>query len=358
MSASAPPSVVVAGEALWDGLPGGLFLGGAPCNVGVHTAQLGRRAAAATRVGRDQLGEEIVDRLAARGVDTSLVQHDDKHRTGFVKVTMKGSEPSYDIVAASAWDFLEPTDALLAAGRSADAVVFGSLAQREATSRDTIRALRRSAKRTVFDVNLRPPFIFPDVVQEAATGAWLLKLNEDEAVQLCGWAKLRADGGAGAMAAALGERFACEGVVVTCGGDGAALWRREGGLVTHAGCKVTAVDAVGAGDAFLASMLDGLLKGEARLGLLALDWPGLMRCAILSHAGCGAGACACKRSRRVCRHAARRNAAARRSCHPGANGGVAARGACVNRSESAHMAHRRSVLRARRRHRPQRRPER
>jgi fructokinase len=119
--ASAPPSVVVAGEALWDGLPGGLFLGGAPCNVGVHCTQLGRRAAAATRVGRDQLGEEICDRLAARGVDTSLIQFDDKHRTGFVKVTMKGSEPTYTIVEAAAWDFIEPTEKLLAAAQAADA---------------------------------------------------------------------------------------------------------------------------------------------------------------------------------------------------------------------------------------------
>ena len=263
--ASAPASVVVAGEALWDGLPGGLFLGGAPCNVGVHCTQLGRRAAAATRVGRDQLGEEIVDRLAARGVDTSLIQFDDKHRTGFVKVTMKGSEPTYDIVKASAWDYLEASESLLAAGAAADAVVFGSLAQREATSRDTIRALARKAKRTVFDVNLRPPFVSPDVVQESAAGVWLLKLNEEEAVKLCGWAKLSAAGGAGAMARALGEHFACAAVVVTCGGDGAALWRRDGGLVTHAGCKVNAVDAVGAGDSFLASLMDGLLKGEASL---------------------------------------------------------------------------------------------
>ena len=276
--ASAAPSVVVAGEALWDGLPGGLFLGGAPCNVGVHCTQLGRRAAAATRVGRDQLGEEICDRLAARGVDTSLIQFDDKHRTGFVKVTMAGSEPTYDIVKASAWDFLEPTAELLAAGAAADAVVFGSLAQREAGARETIRKLRAGAKRTVFDVNLRPPFIFPDVVQESAQGVWLLKLNEEEAVKLCEWAKLSAGGNAGDMARALGERFGCQGVVVTCGGDGAALWRREGNtLVTHAGCKVTAVDAVGAGDAFLASLLDGLLKGEARDMVARCAWPCLTR---------------------------------------------------------------------------------
>ena len=268
--ASAPPSVVVAGEALWDGLPGGLFLGGAPCNVGVHCTQLGRRAAAATRVGRDQLGEEICDRLAARGVDTSLIQFDDKHRTGFVKVTMKGSEPSYEIVKASAWDFLEPTEQLLAAGAAADAVVFGSLAQREAACRDTIRALARNAKRTVFDVNLRPPFIYPEVVLESAAGVWLLKLNEEEAHKLCEWAKLStSDGDAGAMARSLGEHFSCQGVVVTCGGDGAALWLRDGGLFTHVGCKVTAVDAVGAGDAFLASLLDGLLKGEAPALVLA-----------------------------------------------------------------------------------------
>jgi fructokinase len=261
----APPSVLVVGEALWDGLPSGLFLGGAPCNVGVHTAQLGRSVAVATRVGNDQLGEEIEARLASRGVDTSLIQHDDAHRTGFVRVIMKGSEPTYDIVRPSAWDFLEPCAALTAAAAAADAIVFGSLAQREDASRAAIRALTAAAKRAVFDVNLRPPFIMRDVVEASAQSCWLLKLNEGEAHTLAAWFGLPGDAErpAGALARELSARFGCH-VVVTCGGDGAVLWLRDVGLFAHAGCKVNAVDAVGAGDAFLASLLDGLLKEEVR----------------------------------------------------------------------------------------------
>jgi fructokinase len=271
---AAAPSVLVVGEALWDGLPSGLFLGGAPCNVGVHTAQLGRSVAVATRVGRDQLGEEILSRLASRGVDTALIQYDDAHRTGFVRVVMKGSEPMYDIVRPSAWDFLEPCAALTAAAASADAIVFGSLAQREDASRAAIRALTAAAKRAVFDVNLRPPFIMRDVVEASAQSCWLLKLNEGEAHTLAEWFDLPGSGAAGALARELSARFGCH-VVVTCGGDGAALWLRDVGLFTHAGCKVNAVDAVGAGDAFLASLLDGLLKEEARF------WPA---CAPLARA--------------------------------------------------------------------------
>jgi fructokinase len=265
-AAAPPPSVLVVGEALWDGLPAGLFLGGAPCNVGVHVAQLGRRAAVATRVGRDQLGEEIVARLAARGVHTALIQHDDAHRTGFVRVVMTGSEPTYDIVRPSAWDFLEPCEALTAAAAAADAVVFGSLAQREPASRATIQALARAARRAVFDVNLRAPFVMRDVVEASAAACWLLKLNDGEAQTLAEWFGLPAGGDAAAHAAALRARFGCH-VVVTRGGDGAVLALQGDGLVTHAGCKVKAVDAVGAGDAFLASLLDGLLKEEARRAL-------------------------------------------------------------------------------------------
>lgn len=84
-----------------------MFIGGAPCNVGVHLSQLGHSAQVATRVGEDQLGEEITGRLAERGVGVDLIQTDSKHRTGFVKVVFRGTEPSYEIVQPSAWDFIE-----------------------------------------------------------------------------------------------------------------------------------------------------------------------------------------------------------------------------------------------------------
>jgi fructokinase len=331
---AAAPSIIVVGEALWDGLPSGLYLGGAPCNVGVHLAQLGRSVAVATRVGRDQLGEEILSRLGTRGVDVSLIQLDDAHRTGFVRVVMTGSEPSYDIVRPSAWDFLEACEALTSAARTADALVFGSLAQREAASRDAIMALASVTRRAVFDVNLRPPFIDKAVVEASASTAWLLKLNADEAHQLAAWFGLPDEGDVGALARALGARFGCN-TVVTCGGDGAKLWLKEQGLFTHAGCKVQAVDAVGAGDAFLASLLDGLLREQARTHhMRVLRVLVASADAACTRAGPGGGAGARQRGGRVRGDAARRDAAAglgryrqahrRRAARRARGGGVSA----------------------------------
>ena len=262
--ASPSPTVLTVGESLFDSLPSGLFLGGAPLNVSVHAAQLGLNAAVATRVGDDALGEEIVFRLACRGVDTSLVQVDPARRSGLVRVVMKGSEPTYTILDG-AWDFLEASEELLAAAAAADAVVFGSLAQRNPAARAAITQLAATSRKAVFDANFRPPHVDASVINGCARTCWLLKLNEAEAAQVAAWTPELAShtGSSAAMAALLGTHFQCH-CVVTLGGDGAALFLLGRGTWTHRGCPVTAIDAVGAGDAFLASLLRGLLLDEAR----------------------------------------------------------------------------------------------
>lgn len=319
--AEAPPSVLTVGESLFDSLPSGLFLGGAPLNVGVHLAQLGVHASVATRVGDDALGEEIAFRLAGRGVDTSLVQADATHRSGLVRVVMKGSEPSYTILDG-AWDYLEANEELLTAARECDAVVFGSLAQRNPVARAAITQLATAARKAVFDANFRPPHVDAAVVSSCARGCWLLKLNEAEAAQVQAWTPELAGRTCSSpgLAALLGAHFGCH-CVVTLGGAGAALFLQGRGTWTHSGCHVTAVDAVGAGDSFLACLLRGLLLDEARPA-------SLLRPSHAHPAHAGARRCAGPRQRDwcLCGDAARRDAAAGRGRNRAARSQRAARG--------------------------------
>ena len=180
LAAASDERVTVIGEALWDSLPQGLFLGGAPANVACHLNEHGRAPKVVSRVGDDELGREVLRRLESRGLDVSNVQVDTGGiPTGFVVVTMQGAMPSYDIVQPSAWDAMAATDDLIEAARGA-VLVYGSLAQRDARSASAIDAAAAVASRRVFDINLRAPFIDPELCVRHARGCWLLKLNDDE----------------------------------------------------------------------------------------------------------------------------------------------------------------------------------
>ena len=274
-------AVLCVGEVLWDSVSDGLHLGGAPFNVATHLAQLGRPARLASRVGNDELGREAKRRVRAAGVDASLVQTDDALPTGFVGVTLDADGvPSYDIAEPSAWDAIEATPAAAAAAAGSAAVVFGSLAQRDARSRRTVRALVAAAPLVVFDVNLRPPFSSRDVVEPSLLAADVVKLSEGELSELAGWFGWpEAEQPA---AEELARRFSCRAVCVTRGADGAAVW--HGGRWTeHGGYRVEVRDTVGAGDAFLAGLLSGWLGGDddpaaldrgCRLGAFVASRPG------------------------------------------------------------------------------------
>ena len=250
--------VLCIGELLWDALPAGLFLGGAPFNVACHLRAAGVSAAMVTRVGADQLGDEARRRVARYGVGTDLLQVDSSLPTGFVRVTVADDgSAEYDIVEPSAWDNIAATEALLGRAAKAQAIVFGSLAQRTPVTRDTIRRVLETSALKVLDVNLRPPYDDRDIIRRSLERADVVKLNEDEMRRLASWFELR--GTLRKTVAALADRFDCRTVCVTRGGNGAALW--NGGRWTeHPGFEVEVRDTVGAGDAFLAVLLAGLLK--------------------------------------------------------------------------------------------------
>lgn len=258
--------VLCIGELLWDALPAGLFLGGAPFNVACHLRAAGMTATMVSRVGTDRLGEEARLRVARYGVGTDLLQDDAALPTGFVRVTIGADgNADYDIVDPAAWDAIAMTDALRARARDAQAIVFGTLAQRSAVTRDTIQRVLETRALKVLDVNLRPPYDDREIIRGSLTRADVVKLNEAELRRLAAWFDLR--GSLRALASALAETFDCRTVCVTRGRNGAALWR-DGRWTERPGFEVEVRDTVGAGDAFLAVLLAGLLQGTDDEALL------------------------------------------------------------------------------------------
>ena len=180
---SQPHLILGIGELLWDLLPEGSRLGGAPANFAVMAGRLGNHAAILSRIGRDDLGRKAVDALEPLPADASALQIDTEHETGRVTVTLEAGQPSYTIHQPAAWDFLELSDEWVHLAERADALCFGSLAQRSPESRQTIQSLVAQASSScvrVFDVNLRVPFYSNEAIQESLELATVLKMNDAE----------------------------------------------------------------------------------------------------------------------------------------------------------------------------------
>lgn len=254
------PPILCIGEVLWDALPRGLFLGGAPFNVACHLHQLGTDATIVSRVGDDVLGHEALRRIRHRGLSDDSVQVDETLRTGFVEVELDAEgAPSYTIIEPVAWDAIALTASVQKCAEHAQAVVYGSLAQRRERSRRTIQALWSTRATKVFDVNLRPPFVERSIVEASLDAADVVKMNDEELETMRTWFDLPARPKAAVKA--LAERFGPAAVCVTRGAAGAVLWN-EGRWTEHAGYQVTVADTVGAGDAFLAALLTGYVAGR------------------------------------------------------------------------------------------------
>ena len=258
---SPQPLVVCFGEILWDFLPDALYPGGAPLNVGYHLSRHGCSVHLVSAVGADALGEELRRRLVAWGLDASGVRRQPHRPTGIVRTQLSAEGvPAYDIARNVAWDGIEPGGRSLAAARKASAFVFGSLAQRSSANQQSLEQLLdvipESALR-VFDVNLRPPHIDRPLLRRLARRATLLKLNAAEAAYLAGNDD-PAPGREERDARILAERSGCASIVVTSGARGAG-WLRAGTWHWEPARRVKIADTVGAGDAFLAALVAGLL---------------------------------------------------------------------------------------------------
>ncbi len=257
-AAESTRTVVAIGEALCDVFPDRRRPGGAPCNVAYHAARLGNRGVIVTRVGDDLLGSELIAFLEARGVATNHVQRDRTKPTGTVSVTMEGSDPRYTITEDVAWDHITADENTRALIRAADVVCVGSLAQRREPSRSAIQQLLSEAADhalVVFDVNLRPPFIDPEVIGATLRVADVVKMGESEASELTSLL------GQPSLADWLIREIGVRAVCVTRGERGASMATVDG-TASASGIAIDSStgDAVGAGDAFTAAMAHHLVR--------------------------------------------------------------------------------------------------
>jgi len=257
--------VVGLGEILWDMLPNGKQLGGAPANFAYISTLLGAEGIVASRVGSDSLGNEALQQLAALGVTTGFVQSDTVHPTGTVQVEVDhAGQPKFEIAEGVAWDFLEWTPDWQKLAAQADAICFGSLAQRAATSRATIRkflgATQKGAVR-VFDVNLRQAFFSQEVLVESMKVADIVKLNHEELPRIMQVFGLEHRDEI-AAADSLMELHHLKLICVTRGCRGSLLISQQG-LNEHPGYRIRVADAIGAGDAFTAGLVHEYLRGSS-----------------------------------------------------------------------------------------------
>jgi len=261
------PRVVGIGEVLWDIFGEDKRLGGAPLNFAVHAAALGAAASIISRVGEDADGDAILAAVRQFGLPADAIQRDSSHPTGRVTVSIGShGQPSFTIMENVAWDFLEETEVARSLVVAAEAICFGTLAQRSERSRTTIQSLLRAAAERgkvrwfVCDINFRQHYYCREVVQASLRFANLLKMNEDEVPILL--RLLRTPGrGERERIRALMETFALDLVCVTRGERGCVIYSNSA-YSEVAGYKVRVADTVGSGDAFTAALVMRLLAGD------------------------------------------------------------------------------------------------
>ena len=253
--------IVGIGEILWDMLPTGKALGGAPANFAYHAKRLGEEGWAVSAIGDDPLGREIMDIVGEKRLN-NLIAVTDKP-TGTVQVTLDAhGVPTYNIMEDVAWDNIPFTPEMEALAKRADAVCFGSLVQRMG-SRDAVlkflRATRPEALR-VFDINLRQHYYSKEVLDASLRLANILKINDEEIRIVADMFGLEGDDTAACRS--LVERYDLQLVILTKGADGSEVITATEAIPQTVG-KVEVVDTVGAGDSFTAAFVVSYLRGDS-----------------------------------------------------------------------------------------------
>lgn len=255
--------VVGIGEALWDILPEGRKIGGAPANFAYHVSQFGLRSCAVSAVGDDEAGRELRNQLREKGVGHMLETV--PFPTGTVEVTLDGAGiPSYEIRQGAAWDNIPFTPQVEALARNTRAVCFGSLAQRNPVSRRTIGRFLETmpdgeGRYKVFDINLRQHFYTQQVVEESLRKCNILKINDEELAVVGGMFGMEGMQ-PGEQCRTLLDRYGLRIVILTCGAAGSSVFAPDTRSYIPTP-RVEVADTVGAGDSFTASFLAALLSG-------------------------------------------------------------------------------------------------
>ena len=247
-------------------LPSGPQLGGATANFAYFASLLGEEGIVASRVGRDTLGDQAVDRIAGLGLSTDAIQRDEVYPTGTVEVAIgPDGQPDFIINGGVAWEHMAWTSEWAALAARADAVCFGTVSRHQAGSISAVtaflEALSPSALR-IFDVNLRQDRYSASLLHDSLQRAHIVKLNDEELRTVCPLLDLGGED-LESMARRLRETYELEVVCVTRGAEGSLLVTASD-IVAHPGVEVEVVDTIGAGDAFTATLASGYLRG-ARL---------------------------------------------------------------------------------------------
>lgn len=250
------------GEVLWDVFPEGKQIGGAPLNVALRLLSYGYSPKVISAVGQDALGEEIIDYFNRTGLSTDFIQKDKTHPTGEVKVAIDAAGvATYDIITPVAWDNIVFEKETAEAFNQCHLFLYGSLALRNKASRKTLHSLLKKVEFKVFDVNLRPPFYSYTHVVDLMIESDFIKFNAEELTEICDYLGCSAPSIEGKI------KFICattrtQQVCVTLGANGAILFM-HGNFYTQNAFYVEVQDTVGAGDSFLATLLDGILQKES-----------------------------------------------------------------------------------------------
>lgn len=262
------PKITAFGEILWDNLPTGKVLGGAPVNLLTHLAALGADCSVISRCGNDADGAALREAIRRKHVAIDFIQTDPQFATSQVLVQLNDEGCAhYDIVYPCAWDKIQAGEAAKTRVAQSDVFIFGSLSVRDAVSRQALAELLPHASFKIFDVNLRPPHYQLAHLRDMMRQADFIKLNDDELHEI---------------ATALGSpyrsieqniRFIAEHthtrqICVTLGKHG-ALYFCDGELFAHYGYRVTVADTVGAGDSFLAGFIHQYLQRKPPQEILA-----------------------------------------------------------------------------------------
>lgn len=250
--------VLCFGEVLWDGFGEDKKAGGAPMNVAMHLLQQQIPVEMITRIGEDDLGEELFAYLQQQNFPTKLIQRDSDLPTCLVTVSLdENHQAKYTIPQPVSWDNIQPEKTLIKEAFPFDVVVYGSLACRSETSFNTLLQLLEKPSYKIFDVNLRPPHFTLNVIETLAQKADMVKMNEEEMLFLS--PKNEQAASLENQMKSFADRYHTKTVCVTLGEHGSAVLYQHK-FYHHPGFKVKVADTVGAGDSFLATFIAGFLN--------------------------------------------------------------------------------------------------
>lgn len=255
------PIVVGIGELLWDVLPTGKKAGGAPINFVYHATQLGAEGYAISAVGKDELGEEIVQELDNNHIAHCIESVD--YPTGTVEVTLEKGIPTYNIIENVAWDHIPVSSKAIEIVKKAKAICFGTLAQRNMDSRKALTELLSYAPEDAlrfFDINIRQNYYSKELILDLLEKANILKINDEELEMLRPMMGLEGD--YDVCCKALLEKYGLKYVILTAGSKFSAIYSTDENSVIGTP-KVAVADTVGAGDSFSGAFVYSILAGKS-----------------------------------------------------------------------------------------------